>query len=172
MPSVTSNPVWLALGSNLGDRLLNLKTAVAKLAPGVDVIECSSVYETPPWGLEAQPAFLNMVLRGETCLEPLDLLHSIKELELKLGRKPAVRYGPRLIDIDVLFFDELVMDAGNLVVPHPHLHERGFVLVPLNEISPGKVHPGLHQPVRQLLDKVDVAGIKLFAPPFCENGKL
>jgi len=162
--------VYLALGSNLGDRLVNLKTAIDRLHPAVKVMDCSSVYETPPWGYLDQPAFLNMVLRGETRLSPQNLLHHIKDLEVKLGRTPAIRYGPRLIDIDILFLDDLVMNEAGLVIPHPQLHQRGFVLVPLNEIAPDMVHPVLHQPVNGLLKHVDFAGIEQFATPLCESG--
>src|SRR5512143_1333084 len=98
--------VYLALGSNLGDRLANLRAAVDALAPDVRVLAESSVYETPPWGYTDQPSFLNMVIRAQTELEPRPLLRHLKELERRLGRERGFRYGPRVIDLDILFYDD------------------------------------------------------------------
>ncbi len=153
MPTVT-----LALGANLGDRPANLRAALAALSPSVVARQSSPIYETPPWGLTDQPAFLNMVLRGETDLEPAALLEHLKRLEIELGRAPSVRWGPRLIDMDILFYDDLVLDIPGLTIPHPRLHERAFVLVPLADIAPDLVHPVLGKPVRELLAAVDTTG--------------
>lgn len=152
--------VYLGLGSNLGSRCANLRAAVVALSSAVTVLAESSIYETPPWGVTDQPAFLNMVLRGETHLPPLALLHALKRLEQELGRVPSIRYGPRLIDMDILFYDDLVLTSPELTIPHPRLHERAFVLVPLAEIAADLVHPCLHKTVRALLETVDRSGIR------------
>ena len=154
--------LYLALGTNLGNRPANLQAAMVALPPVVRVLEQSFIYETPPWGLTDQPAFLNMVLKGETHLPPLALLANLKHLEAELGRQPAIRWGPRLIDMDILFYDELILAAPGLTLPHPRLHERAFVLVPLCDLAPDLVHPVLGKPVRQLLARVEVAGVRCY----------
>jgi 2-amino-4-hydroxy-6-hydroxymethyldihydropteridine diphosphokinase len=152
--------VYLALGSNLGDRLANLRAAVAALAPEVRVLAESSVYETPPWGYTDQPAFLNMALQAETDLEPLALLRHLKSLETRLGREAGFRYGPRVIDLDILFYDDRIVNEEGLTIPHPRLHERAFVLVPLVEIAPELVHPVRGKTLTEMLGEVDVKGIE------------
>jgi 2-amino-4-hydroxy-6-hydroxymethyldihydropteridine diphosphokinase len=154
--------VYLALGSNMGNRLANLKAAVLNFTPQMAVKKKSSVYETPPWGFTEQDAFLNQVIKVVTYLEPEPLLHHLKRLETVLGRVPNFQNGPRLIDIDILFFGNRIINTPPLVVPHPRLHERAFVLVPLVEIEPDLIHPILQRPVRELLDEVDRSEIKLF----------
>lgn len=154
-----AHTVYLALGANLGDRQANLRAARAALSPQVSVLEASPVYETPPWGITDQPAFLNQALRGETDLPPLELLAFLKRLESELGRVPGVRYGPRAIDLDILFYDNLVFDEQGLTIPHPRLHERGFVLMPLGDIAPNLVHPLIGRTVQEMLGDVDVTGI-------------
>ena len=154
--------IYLALGSNLGDRLAALQAALAALPPAVTVLEQSPVYETPPWGVTDQPAFLNMVLKGETHLEPVALLVYLKGLETELGRHPSIRYGPRLIDIDILFYANLVLNTLELTLPHPHLHERAFVLVPLADLAGEFIHPVLGKPIYQLLAAVDTTGVKRY----------
>jgi 2-amino-4-hydroxy-6-hydroxymethyldihydropteridine diphosphokinase len=154
--------IYLALGTNLGDRMENLRRAIAALPPTVRVTALSSVYETPPWGYTDQPAFLNMALAGETESEPLALISFLKKLETDLGREKTFRNGPRLIDMDILFYDNLVFDQSDLVIPHPRLHERAFVLVPLNDIAPELVHPVLNRTVRDLLKGVDAKGVNLY----------
>jgi 2-amino-4-hydroxy-6-hydroxymethyldihydropteridine diphosphokinase len=152
--------VYLALGSNLDDRAANLKQALAALTPQLDVKAKSKVYETPPWGYQDQPKFLNQVVKAKTYLEPEPLLKHLKRLEVALGRKESFPNGPRLIDIDILFFDELIFNSPALVIPHPRLHERAFVLVPLMDIDPELVHPVKRKSVREMLAECDQEGIE------------
>jgi 2-amino-4-hydroxy-6-hydroxymethyldihydropteridine diphosphokinase len=133
------------------------------LTPQMTVKNKSSVYETPPWGFTEQGAFLNQVVKVETYLEPEPLLRHLKRLETALGRVPSFQNGPRLIDIDILFFDELIVNTPPLVIPHPRLHERAFVLVPLAEIEPGLMHPILQKPVSELLTVCGAGDIRLFS---------
>jgi 2-amino-4-hydroxy-6-hydroxymethyldihydropteridine diphosphokinase len=159
-----THAVYLALGTNLGDRISNLRHALALLPPAVTLSARSPVYETAPWGLSSQPDYLNMVVKGETGLPPLVLLKFLKQLELEMGRLPSARYGPRLIDMDILFYDDLLLNTPELTLPHPRLQERAFVLVPLNDISPDLPHPMLGKTVRELLAELDAAGVDLYAP--------
>jgi len=154
--------VYLALGSNLGDRLANLRTAIAALPPSVVVRQSSPVYETPPWGLTDQPAFLNMVVKAETRLEPAALLATLKRIEQELGRAPTIRWGPRVIDMDILFYDDLVLETPEATIPHPRLHERAFVLVPLADLAPDLRHPVLGKTVAETLAECDTSGIKQY----------
>ena len=158
-----NHTVYLALGSNLGDRLANLKQAIAALPPQMEVKAKSRVYETPPWGYADQPMFLNQVIKANTYLEFEPLLKHIKRLEIALGRKPSFKNGPRLIDLDILFYDDLVIETPSLVIPHPHMHERGFVLLPLMDIAPDLVHPVHKKSVREMIASCDVSGIHEFA---------
>jgi 2-amino-4-hydroxy-6-hydroxymethyldihydropteridine diphosphokinase len=156
--------VYLALGSNLGDRLANLKQAVSSLTPQMEVRAKSQVYETPPWGYEDQPKFLNQVIKAKTYLDPEPLLKHLKRLEVALGRQESFRNGPRLIDIDILFYDDQVLNTPTLVIPHPRLHERGFVLLPLMDIEPDLVHPVNKKSVREMAGESDAGGITRYAP--------
>ena len=119
-------------------------------------------YETLPWGVADQPSFLNMVIIGETSQKPQELLKNLKELETHLGRIPSIHYGPRKIDIDILFYDNLIFDSPELTLPHPHMHERAFVLVPLADLMPEQIHPVLGKTIRQLLAEVDTTGVKRY----------
>ncbi len=144
--------VFLGLGTNLGDRRANLRSAIAALAEMGTVGALSRLYETKPQYVCDQPAFLNMAARMETSLAPLDLLGRLKALEDRLGRVASVRYGPRLIDLDILFYDGLVLDMGDhLTIPHPRLHERRFALAPLADVAGGMSHPVLGTSVAGLL---------------------
>ncbi len=158
-----NHTVYLALGSNLGDRAANLKTAVGLLAPQMTVLAKSPVYETPPWGHTDQPAFLNQVVRVETHIQPLPLLKHLKRLETAMGRQPSFPKGPRLIDLDILFYEDIVLRDFEISIPHPGVHERAFVLVPLNDIAPDLIHPVTGQTVREMLSAVDTTGIAPFA---------
>lgn len=155
-----SHRVFLSLGTNLGNRAANLRAALAGLAPALRVRRASPVYETEPWGYTDQPAFLNQVIEAETSLSPDDLLATLKRLEEDLGRKPTFRYGPRLIDLDVLFYDDQVVEGENLAIPHPRIAERAFVLVPLADLAPDFVHPQRGQTVREMLAALDPGGIR------------
>ena len=146
--------VTLALGSNLGDRADNLSRARQALAPDFQMDACSRVYETEPAYLVDQPRYYNQVCQATTSLAPVEALRRLKALELQLGRVPSVRFGPRLIDLDLLFYDEQVLDTPELVLPHPRMEERPFVLVPLAEIAPDRVHPRLRVPVSELLRRM------------------
>lgn len=156
--------IFIALGSNLGDRLEALQAALAAMPPGVAVLARSPVYETSPWGGVEQGDFLNMVIRGTTALPPLRLLEFLKGLEQDLGRIPAVRYGPRRIDLDILFYDDLVLETPRLCLPHPRLHERAFVLVPLADLAPEHLHPLLSKTVTEMLAQLDTGGVRRYEP--------
>lgn len=154
--------VYLALGSNMGNRAANLKAAIAALPPQMEVKAKSRVYETLPWGYANQGKFLNQVLKVQTYLGPEQLLKHLKRLEVTLGREPTFQNGPRVIDIDILFYDDLVFESAALTIPHPHLHERGFVLMPLMELAPDLLHPVKKQTIRELITFCDVSGIVPF----------
>lgn len=154
--------VYLALGSNLGDRLANLKQAITSLSPQMELKAKSRVYETPPWGYTDQPMFLNQVVKVNTYLEAESLLKHLRRLEVALGRVPSFQNGPRLIDIDILFYDDLVLNTSSLAIPHPRLNERAFVLMPLNDIAPAFAHPTLGKTVSEMLASCDTNGIHVF----------
>jgi len=154
--------VYLSLGSNLDNRLANLKEAISALPPQMEVKAKSHVYETPPWGYAEQPMFLNQVLMAKTYLEPEPLLRHLKRLEVALGREATFRNGPRSIDMDILFYDDLVLDTPSLIIPHPRLQERGFVLLPLMDIAPDLVHPLMKKSIREMVALCNVGGIRKF----------
>lgn len=133
--------VILSLGSNLGKKVDNLKDAVKELAKISEVIKESSIIETPPWGYTEQDSFLNQIIVVETELGPNELIEQILQIEELLGRKREFKWGPRLIDIDIIYYDDLIIESQELQVPHPHLYEREFVLAPLNEIYNTKLDP-------------------------------
>lgn len=160
MPLQPSATVFLALGSNLGDRLVNLETAILELSGLFDLEKKSPVYETPPWGYEQQPSFLNQVISGKTGLTPQALLKFAKEIEHKMGRQETFRNGPRVIDIDILVFGDLTLNTPDLVIPHPRMAERAFVLVPLVDIAPQLLIPGQKLQAIDLLQTLDRSGIQ------------
>ena len=146
--------VYLGLGSNMGDREANLREALRRLAEQVAIDALSALYETTPMGPPDQPPYLNAVCRGITGLEPSGLLAFVKEVEHGMGRVPTVRWGPRIIDIDVLLYDSLILDTSDLTIPHPGIPGRAFVLVPLADIAADLVHPTLREPVSALLERL------------------
>lgn len=157
----------LGLGSNLGDRLANLQRATDVLGerPGVRVLRSSRVYETDPVGGPPQPDYLNAVVEIETSLEPRDLLTACLDVERELGRVRAERWGPRTIDVDLLIFDERTIDEPDLVVPHPRMLERAFVLVPLAEIDADPMLPGGRHLPEVRTGTITLTGVRPFAPP-------
>jgi len=149
---VNSVVAYLALGSNLGDRADNLRRALAALRETLALDSISACYETEPAYVLDQPRFYNLACRAGTTLAPLDLLRYLKGLETALGREPGPRFGPRVIDLDLLFYGDLVLASPELTLPHPRLHERAFVLVPLADITPDFVHPTLGLTLAALRD--------------------
>lgn len=145
---------YVGLGSNLGDRLGYLRAAVRGLSEAGNVVAVSSLYETPPVGYEEQPWFLNAVVAIETSLTPEELLRHLQRLEHAAGRDRPFPNAPRTLDLDILFYDDLVVDRPDLTVPHPRAYERAFVLVPLFEIAPSLRHPTLHQTIGELLARL------------------
>jgi len=144
--------VYLGIGSNLGSRRENCLRAIGLLeGRGLKITKRSSLHKTEPWGLKEQPEFINMALEVETELQPAELLTVLKQVERDMGRERSVKWGPRIIDLDILLYDDLIITGGDLTVPHPLMHERAFVLVPLAEIAPSKVHPVFLKKISDLL---------------------
>lgn len=158
---------YIGLGSNLGDRAAMLRAATLELAQAVTVAVVSSVYETAPWGKRDQPSFLNACAAVDTTLAPRDLLALLLRIEAGLGRRRGEPWGPRTIDLDLLLFGDEVISSRDLLVPHPRLTERAFVLVPLAEIAPGATIPPARTTVREALERLtrEPGDVRLVAGP-------
>jgi 2-amino-4-hydroxy-6-hydroxymethyldihydropteridine diphosphokinase len=148
------NLVYLSLGSNLGDRQVQLQDALAKLAAVGRVVATSSFYETEPVEFTQQPWFLNCAIALETNKTPEQLMAAILRIEEEMGRRRVQKKGPRAIDIDILLFDNTIVDSKELTIPHPAMHQRRFVLEPLAEIAPELLHPVLKKTLGELLDSL------------------
>ncbi len=164
---------FLSLGSNLGNKRKNLEQGLALLAQGgAKILRASSVYRTQPVGHENQPWFYNQVVEVNSSLNPCDLLRLIKKIEERLGRKPTRASGPRPIDIDILLAEHRIIQTERLIIPHPRMQKRNFVLMPLNEISPGTEHPLLKKKLRELWkNSGDSAAVRKLRALETERGK-
>lgn len=147
--------IFLGLGSNLGSKMDNLKMAVAHMQNvGLDIIGMSKVYQTEPFGVKEQPVFYNMVLRAFTTIEPRELLAILKGIERKMGRGNNVRWGPRIIDIDILLYNDIILKYDDLCIPHPGILERYFVLLPMYELCRERNIPGTGMTVAEAFEKI------------------
>ncbi|TAL29108.1 MAG: 2-amino-4-hydroxy-6-hydroxymethyldihydropteridine diphosphokinase [Nitrospirae bacterium] len=143
--------IFIGIGSNLGNREDNCRKAINLLKEnGIAVKKQSSTYETEPWGVKEQPKFINMAIEAETNKKPEDLLGILKNIENQMGRTKSVKWGRRVIDLDILLYDDLIVETPHLEIPHPFMHEREFVLRPLAEIAPDKRHPVTGKTVREM----------------------
>jgi 2-amino-4-hydroxy-6-hydroxymethyldihydropteridine diphosphokinase len=147
---------FIGIGSNLGNREGNCLRAIGLLKQkGLRVKRHSSLYETEPWGVRDQPSFLNMAVELETDCAPGELFRRLKEIESELGREKTYKWGPRVIDLDILVFDNLIMNEHGLCIPHPLMHKRDFVLKPLAELVPDMLHPVLNVSISELLQQLE-----------------
>jgi 2-amino-4-hydroxy-6-hydroxymethyldihydropteridine diphosphokinase len=146
-----SSGIFLGLGSNIGDRAANLKDAIKLL--GLSIVSKSSIYETEPVDYLDQPWFLNQVLQCETSFHPLKLVVECQKVESELGRMREISKGPRTIDIDLLFYNDEILNTPQLIIPHPAIAQRRFVLVPMNEIARDFIHPKLNLTIHELLER-------------------
>lgn len=148
--------VYIGIGSNLGNRQKNCCRAIELLGKkGIVVKKISSVYDTEPWGVTDQPRFINIAIEVETKLEPYQLLIALKDIEKEIGRGETFKWGPRIVDMDILLFDDLFLQDNSLQIPHPLMHKRDFVLKPLCEIAPEKIHPLLKVRICDLLKELE-----------------
>jgi 2-amino-4-hydroxy-6-hydroxymethyldihydropteridine diphosphokinase len=159
----TLHCVYLALGSNLGNRQQHLADALEHLQAKLCIERVSSIYETAPVGYLDQPPFFNLVCQGTASLSPLELLRFVKDTEIQLGRQPTFRNGPRVIDIDLLLYDHLILHTEQLTIPHPRMAERAFVLVPLVEIAPDATEPATKKTAQALLAAIPRQGVRKVA---------
>jgi 2-amino-4-hydroxy-6-hydroxymethyldihydropteridine diphosphokinase len=155
---------YIGLGANLGDRMTALQMAIQRLKTLGEIVGVSSLYETEPVGYLEQPSFLNAVVALDSALAPADLMDALLGIERDLGRARSFPNAPRTLDLDLLMVDDVILDTPELILPHPRLHERAFVLVPLAEIAPQLAHPGSGMSMRELLHTLpDQGGVEVFA---------
>ena len=160
--------VYLGLGSNLGDKVANCLRALKEVSASHHnhIKAVSSLYKTEPIGYRNQDWFINCVAEVSTTLPPRPLHAFLQGIEEQMGRHKTVKMGPRIIDLDILLCGAEVIEDVDLIIPHPHLHERGFVLVPLAELAPGLLHPVLHKTIKELLEGIEAqGGVELYAAP-------
>lgn len=166
-----SNITYIGIGSNQGDKYKNCMLAIEDICASEKnrLLEQSSCYLTEPWGYREQDDFINLVIELQTSFSPLDLLFFLQGVERKLAKKKNGKWGPRTIDLDILFYNDQRLESSQLIIPHPLLHQRGFVLLPLKEIAPHLIHPVFNQTVSQLLDRLsdDTRIIKLVKERSC-----
>lgn len=169
------NRIYLSLGTNLGDRHANLQAAIdalrlkTEITAVINITAVSPLYQTAPWGVTDQPDFLNLCVAADTTLSPHELFSRLKAIETELGRKTAVRWGPRLIDIDILFYNDLVLQDGTLTIPHASIADRAFVLAPLADIAPDLIHPQTGLSVRTMLENAEQTAVYKLPHPFPAN---
>jgi 2-amino-4-hydroxy-6-hydroxymethyldihydropteridine diphosphokinase len=164
--SLKAETAYLGLGSNMGDKQKYITDAIDMLKStfGVKLNAASSLYETKPAGYTDQDDFLNCAVEILTTLNPIELLDVCMRIENTLERRRIIKWGPRTVDLDILFYGDLLMDSEKLSIPHPLLHERGFVLAPLMDIAPDKIHPALKISIRELHKNADCSGVALYSP--------
>jgi 2-amino-4-hydroxy-6-hydroxymethyldihydropteridine diphosphokinase len=152
--------VFLGLGSNIGDKHHNLRMAIKELSrtTGITVLKTSPLYKSAPWGYKDQDWFLNGAVEISTTLSPLELLHAVKNIESRLGRQPGPQWGPRVIDIDILLYNQEIIQTPELTIPHPFVTERLFVLIPLLDLDSDLRHPQTNVPLKDSLQKLDRQG--------------
>lgn len=158
LPTANSmHSVYIGFGSNIGDRLAHIQHAIRALSKtgGITLQKISAVYKTDPVGYEAQTEFLNGVAAIHTHLPPLSLLHILKDIEAAVGRQHRIRWGPREIDLDILIYGDMCLRTEKLVIPHPEMHRRRFVLAPLAEVAPDVVHPVFQETIQTLLERLE-----------------
>jgi 2-amino-4-hydroxy-6-hydroxymethyldihydropteridine diphosphokinase len=156
---------YIGIGSNLGDKVKNCRDAIHQLhtTPGIEVSKTSSLYFTEPVGYENQDWFINCVVEVKTFLPPQEVFLRCKEIEKKMGRAYLIKWGPRIIDLDLLFYNHLILKEPDLEIPHPRLHERGFVVIPLAELNPTWTHPVLKKTMSELKQELkDLHEVKLY----------
>lgn len=164
--------VHVGIGGNIGDVEKNISEAIKKIAllPGTKVAKVSSLYKTKPVGFKNQPFFINGALELETNQDPQAFLNALHEIEFNLGRNRSIKWGPRTIDLDILLFGEKIFDSPNFHVPHPRMHERAFVLIPLNEIAPTAIHVVFGKSIHRLLSEINAPhGVELWKNSLCAD---